>query len=334
MQIAVVYLNDLAHFTKRNIVFTWDLAEYDNVRGGSAWSPNIFYNESEELFYIFFAAEPMDRDTRCIYYVTSDSPYGPFTHNGPLKAIHDSPKEIDGHPFVGYDGKTYMSYSRYDMGGTIWFDEVIIKDGEVTAVPGTLTRVIIPDREWDNDGGHRLCEGGFIWKHNGYYYLIYATVKYERHYGEAVAVSKNPLGPYEKYDYNPILTHNFTLDGPGDALIIPSSDGEELYMVYHRHNEVGKVSPRQVCVDLIEFVPDPDGGPDILTVRGPSSTPQKLPSNKYRLDVNRDGVVSLADALTVLVQINSGEDYCGYYDVDANGSIGVGDYIAILKNLL
>ena len=329
---------DLVHFTKRNIVFKWDPAVYDNVNGGSAWSPNIFYNESEELFYLFFAAEPHEGDTRHIYYVTSDSPYGPFTHDGPLKHVHEnienSPKEIDGHPFVGYDGKTYMSYSRYDMGGTIWLDEVVFKDGEVESVPGTQTRVIIPDREWDNDGGHRLCEGGFVWKHNGYYYLIYATVKYERHYGEAVAVSKNPLGPYEKFDCNPILTYNFTLDGPGDALMINSPDGEETYMVYHRHNEVGTVSPRQVCVDLVEFVTDPDGGVDILTVRGPSSTPQKLPSNKYRYDVNRDGAVSLVDALTVLRQVTDSGDYSGYYDVDANGSIGVGDLIAVLRKML
>lgn len=327
---------DLAHFTKRNIVFTWDPAVYDNVRGGTCWSPNIFYSETDKLFYIFFAAEPHEGDTRLIYYVTSDSPYGPFTHNGPLKAIHDGPKEIDGHPFVGYDGKTYMSYSRYDMGGTIWLDEIIIKDGEVTAVPNTLTRVIIPDREWDNDGGHRLCEGGFVWKHDGLYYLIYATVKYERHYGEAVAVSENPLGPYVKYDYNPILTHNFTLDGPGDALMIHSPDGEEVYMVYHRHNQVGTVSPRQVCVDLVEFVENPDDkdGADILTVRGPSSTPQQLPSNKYRFDVNRDNAVTLVDALLVLNQVVDGGDYSGYYDVDANGSIGLGDVLSVLKKLV
>ena len=325
---------DLVHFTPRNIIFTWDHITYNNVNGKTAWSPNVFYNESDGLFYLFFAAEQLGADTgRRVYYASSDSPYGPFTHDGPLVAINDV-NEIDGHPFVGYDGKTYMSFSRYDEGGTIWFEEVTIKDGVVTAKPETATRVIYSDREWDNDGALRLCEGGFVWKHDGYYYLIYATGSYSRHYGEAVAVSKNPLGPYEKYEYNPILRYNYEVDGTGDALIIPSPDGEELYMVYHRHTVPDNGgTPRDVCVDLIEFVEDPDGGPDILTVRGPSNTPQKLPSNKYRYDVNRDGKVTLADAMKVLQNVRAATDYSGYYDVDANGSIGLSDVMAIFEKI-
>ncbi|MBQ5390212.1 MAG: family 43 glycosylhydrolase [Clostridia bacterium] len=324
---------DLVHFTPRNIMFKWDHKQYTNVNGKTAWSPNVFYNASDGLFYLFFAATPSgDEDIgRRVYYATSDSPLGPFTHDGPLVAINPDVTEIDGHPFIGYDGKTYMSFSRYDYGGTIWFEEVIMKDGVVTALPETQTRVIIPDREWDNDGAMRLCEGGFVWKHDGYYYLIYATVSYARHYGEAVAVSKNPLGPYVKYDYNPFLMHNFTVDGPGDALIIPSPDGSELYLVYHRHNQVGKVHLRQTCVDLIEFVEDPDGGPDLLTVRGPSSTPQHMPSHRYRYDVNRDGTTSLLDALTVLKHVQSKNGYTGAYDADANGSVGAHDAACILE---
>ncbi|MBQ1212937.1 MAG: family 43 glycosylhydrolase [Clostridia bacterium] len=324
---------DLVHFTKRNNVFTWDPVTYSNVNGNTAWSPNVFYNESDGLFYLFFAAEQIGADTsRRVYYASSDSPYGPFKHDGPLVPINPNVTEIDGHPFVGYDGKTYMSFSRYDMGGTIWLEEVIIKDGVVTAKPETATRVVIPDREWDNDGAMRLVEGGFVWKHNGYYYIIYATGSYSRHYGEAVAVSKNPLGPYEKIEYNPILNWNYAVDGPGDALIIPSPDGEELYLVYHRHYEVGNMGLRQTCVDLIEFVPDPDGGPDILVVRGPSTTPQKLPSNKYRYDVNRDGKVTVEDALLVQEKVN-GDVYSGYYDVDANGSLSICDVAAILEKI-
>lgn len=325
---------DLVHFTKRNCIFTWDPLVYSNVNGNTAWSPNVFYNESDGLFYLFFAAKKVGSDdTRRVYYASSDSPYGPFTHDGPLVAINpDVSEEIDGHPFVGYDGKTYMSFSRYDAGGTIWFEEVVMKDGVVTAKPGTATRVVIPDREWDNDGAMRLVEGGFVWKHNGYYYLIYATGSYSRHYGEAVAVSKNPLGPYEKCDVNPLLNWNFEVDGPGDALMIQSPDGEEVYMVYHRHEEVGAIGKREVCIDLVEFVPDPDGGPDILTVRGPSNTPQPMPSNKYRYDVNRDGVVDIEDAKLVQEKIN-GTEYSGYYDVDANGSLGMGDVAAILEKI-
>lgn len=326
---------DLVHFTQHNYVFHWDPIVYNNVNGKTAWSPNVFYNESDGLFYLFFAAEQLGEDTgRRVYYASSDSPYGPFVHDGPLVPINPDVTEIDGHPFVGYDGKTYMSFSRYDLGGTIWFEEVIIKDGVVTAKPETATRVVISDKPWDNDGALRLVEGGFVWKHGGYYYLIYATGSYSRHYGEAVAVSKNPLGPYEKFETNPILNWNYLVDGPGDALMIPSPDGEELYMIYHRHTVPdNKGIPRDTCIDLVEFVKDPNGGPDILVVRGPSTTPQKMPSNKYRYDVNRDGTVTLADALVVLRNVRANAEYSGYYDVDANGSLGMTDVMAILEKV-
>ena len=324
---------DLVHFTPRNIVFKWDHEQYANVNGKSAWSPNVFYYDG--LFYLFFAANPAGNDSvRHVYYATSDSPYGPFKHDGPLVAINPDVNEIDGHPFLDDDGRIYMSFSRYDQGGTIWLEEVKMKNGVVTALPETATRVIISDREWDNDGATRLCEGGFVFKHDGLYYMIYATVSYARHYSEAFAVAEHPLGPYKKYDYNPFLIHNYMLDGPGDALVIPSPDKTELYLVYHRHFAVGTVHPRQTCVDLIKFVPDPDGGPDILTVRGPSSTPQPLPSNRGRYDINRDGQVTLADALKALRVWVSGGTYSGIYDTDANGSVGLHDVVCILKNLL
>ena len=31
------------------------------------------------------------------------------------------------------------------------------------------------------------------------------------------------------------------------------------------------------CLDRMKFVPDPEGGPDILTVWGPTVTPQPIP---------------------------------------------------------
>nr|MBQ5810899.1 family 43 glycosylhydrolase [Clostridia bacterium] len=322
---------DLVHFTERNIVFTWD-DKYIAAQAGSSWSPNVSYYDGK--FYLFFAAKRAGVDQRSVFYATADSPYGPFTFDGPLEAVNPNRhNEIDGHPFYDEDGKIYMSFSRYDCGGTIWLEEVEMAHGRVIQKPETDTRVIIPDREWDNDGGTGLCEGGYIWKHEGYYYLIYATVKYDRHYGEAYAVSENPLGPYVKYDFNPIVTHNYMLDGPGDALIVPSPDGKELYMVYHRHNAVGKVHLRQTCIDLIEFVDDPDNpdGPDILTVRGPSSTPQKMPSNIYRYDVDRDGYTTIKDVQIVLEKYLGRAQYSGYYDVDASGTVNLYDAIILLK---
>ena len=268
---------DLVSFIERGVVFTWD-DKYTAAQGGTSFSPNVSYNEHDGLFYLFFAAARSGSNNRSVFYATSTSPLGPFTHAGTLEPVNDPARvfhEIDGHPFYDDDGRIYMSFSRSEHdGGGVHLVEVEMKDGKVTPKPETDTCVLVPDREWDNDGVWTLCEGGFIWKHEGYYYMVYATASYLRHYGEAYAVAENPLGPYVKYEYNPILAYNSPLDGPGDALIIPSPDQKELYMIYHRHLNLSQVDQRQTCVDRIAFVDNPDGGPDILTVCGPTSTPQ------------------------------------------------------------
>ena len=326
---------DLVSFTERNVVFTWD-DKYTAAQGGTSFSPNVSYNEHDGLFYLFFAAVRADSNNRSVFYATSKSPLGPFTHEGTLEPVNDPSRvfhEIDGHPFYDDDGRIYMSFSRSEHdGGGVHVVEVEMKDGKVTAKPETDTCVLVPDREWDSDGIWTLCEGGFIWKHEGYYYMIYATASYSRHYGEAYAVAENPLGPYTKYEYGQVLNYNYELDGPGDALIIPSPDGKELYMIYHRHFSLDKVDQRQTCVDRIAFVDNPDGGPDILTVYGPTSTHQPLPSNVYRYDVDRDGQVGLKDVFTVVSKITTKvAEYSGYYDVDANGRINLQDAMQVVR---
>ena len=357
---------DLVHFTARNVVFEWK-DEYDKsaVRN-SSWSPNVSYNEQDGLFYLFFASKRQGEDEadniRSVFYATATSPYGPFEYreNGeiaPLKAVnpfeqpsldpltgnrtgaYQKSNEIDGHPFYDDDGKIYMSFSRYDWGGTIWIEEVTMKNGVVTPVEknGEIVqeRAIVPTLEWESDGATNLCEGGFIFKYEDLYYMIYATTSYARHYGQTYAWATSPLGPWTKSENGKFLTHNFTLDGPGDALIVPSPDGEELYLVYHRHFSTEKVHQRQTCVDKLVFVDDPTNpnGPKIITTAGPSSTPQKLPSNIYRYDVDRTNGVTLGDALLVLKNRNSTvEEYCGKYDANADGKVSLLDAVAVLAN--
>ncbi|MBQ9429454.1 MAG: family 43 glycosylhydrolase [Clostridia bacterium] len=269
---------DLVHFLRRGYVFHWDDA-YVNVEKDSPWSPNVFYNASEKLFYLTFAAIPAGKkhQNRSIFYATSKSPLGPFTSDGPLGCVHEGVREIDGHLYAPGDGKTYISLSRYDCKGNICLEEVELKDGRILAKPETCTRVIIPDAPYDNDGINSLCEGGALYMHGGYYYLLYAGPYFSRHYSESYAVSAHPFGPYVRAKNNPLLQYNAFLDGPGDALLIPSPDGGETFIVYHRHGKIGQCDPRNTCVDRVAFVKDPEGGPDLLVVDGPSTTPKKLP---------------------------------------------------------
>ena len=66
-------------------------------------------------------------------------------------------------------------------------------------------------------------------------------------------------------------------DGTGDGIVIYNADRSEVYLGYHRHVSPTDVEPRMTCLDRMKFVPDPEGGPDILTVWGPTVTPQPIP---------------------------------------------------------
>ena len=227
-----------------------------------------------------------------------------------------------------------MTFVRFGSGNHIWIEQVNIENGVVTPVDGTLTDVISPEFEYEIDGYGAIAEGGVIYKHDGYYYMIYASGHYQGEYGESYAVSKNILGPYTKYEYNEILSSTTIANGVGDGILIASPDGSELYMVYHRHYSADAVEPRYTCIDKVKFVNDPSGGPDILTVCGPTSTPQKLPSNIYRYDVDRDGTTTLLDALKTFRHLASSADYSGRYDVNANGSEDAEDILLVLKDML
>ncbi|MBQ4599798.1 MAG: family 43 glycosylhydrolase [Clostridia bacterium] len=207
---------------------------------------------------------------------SSRSITGPYTNASkqPLAAGSDI---IGGQPFVDEDGTVYLIYTRTTGGNQTYGAKVILKDGTATLDRSTETVLLTVTEEWEYA---RACvlECGFIVKHGGLYYLLYAGGNYNSTYGVGYAVSENPLGPYTKYDCNPILTSNDQSFGVGAASVFPSADGSEHYIVYLRNYSYAAVRPLQTCMDRIQFVKDPRGGPDILEIAGPSVNPQPVPS--------------------------------------------------------
>jgi len=246
-------------------------------------SPNVFHYNGK--FYLVFAAKHPDVGNHTLWCAVSDTPDGMFKHaTGKPVPIHNDKlvAEIGGHPYVDPDtGKLYLSLVRFGGGNHIWLEEYNIVNDQLVPVKDTLTWCISPTETYEIDEFGKISEGGVILKHNGYYYMIYASGHYKGHYGEAYAVAKDILGPYTKYVNNDILTYTAHMDGCGDAIFTTSPDGKELFFVYHIHSVVGNQgSSRMTCIDRVKFVPDPNGGPDILTVYGPTNTPQPRPSTQ------------------------------------------------------
>lgn len=316
---------DLVHWTARRTVF-WHT---NDAETRSYMSPNVFYHDG--VFYLFYAALNKNGENR-VWYATATSPYGPFLPQAAQKPLHDI-AEIGGHPYRDDDGRLYMSFVRFGGGNHVWLEEVTMQDGVVTPVAGTATLAVSPTEAYENDGYGSIAEGGVLYKHNGLYYMIYASGHYKGHYGESYAVAEQILGPYTKYAYNEILPHNAAVDGVGDGIFVPSPDGKELFMVYHSHAEPGKVEPRQTCIDRVKFVPDENGGPDILTVYGPTTTAQPVPSDTARGDLDGDGKMTLHDVLLLCLSLGNGKPYSGIADIDKNGTNNIQDALKLLAQI-
>ncbi|MEO0417211.1 MAG: family 43 glycosylhydrolase, partial [Verrucomicrobiota bacterium] len=200
--------------------------------------------------------------------------------SGPFKQIGDQPMDpdsirIDAHIFEDDDGRNYFYYVTFDKGNQIWGGE--LNDDMVTVKPGSLKLMVKPDQPWEQKKG-RVCEGAEILKHEGTYYLTYSGSHFESpYYAVGYATSNSPLGPWKKYQHNPVMKSTSYAHGTAHHCFTHSPDGEEIFIVYHRHFNLSQTEPRRMAIDRVQFVDQADG-PDILEIHGPTGSPQLLPS--------------------------------------------------------
>lgn len=238
------------------------------------WAPEVYFLNNK--FYMFFSAE----EENCV--AVSTSPLGPFVQaSEDQKPFHTSVKEIDTHLFIDDDGKKYLYFVRFTNGNEIWVAE--LNDDMKSIKENTLTRCIgatLGLQNWekstlDPEPGAKVNEGPFILKHKGWYYLTYSANHYQNpNYGVGYAVATSPLGPWTKFERNPILIGNNKIRGTGHHSFLTLDDGTK-YIIYHSHKSPTVVQPRKLGIDLYEFVPAANG-PDTLRVNGPTTVPQIL----------------------------------------------------------
>ena len=235
-----------------------------------------------DYYYMFYLSDDANEksSTSC---ASSKSPTGPFTND--MKPLTTIPDMIGGQPFVDDDGTVYLIYTRTTGGNQTYGAKVILKDGKAELDLSTEKFLLGVTEPWEAARAS-VVECGLIVKHDGLYYLIYAGGNYNSSYGVGYATSKNPLGPYTKYENNPIFIGTTQSYGVGAASVFPSADGIEYFIIHLRHFSYSSVRPLQTAMDRFRFVKDPRGGADIIEICGPTVTPQKIPSAKKVLSAD------------------------------------------------
>ncbi|QJR79959.1 family 43 glycosylhydrolase [Alteromonas pelagimontana] len=231
------------------------------------WAPDIV--EHDGTFYMYYAVDER------IAVATASSPMGPFKQQKQAPMTPDSIK-IDAHVFIDDDGEKYFYYVGFDNGNHIWGAK--LNDDMKTVDTSTITHLIAPEAPWETHMAN-VAEGPVVLKHKDWYYMTYSGSHFESpYYSVGYAVAKHPLGPWKKYEFNPVMQSTPFAHGTAHHSLTVSPDGEEMFIVYHQHYSLNQTEPRKIAIDRIRFVPQKNG-PDRLEVWGPTVTPQPMPSS-------------------------------------------------------
>jgi beta-xylosidase len=264
----VWWSQDLVHWRKHGLALqrteeSWGRHHY--------WAPEVI--EHEGAFYMVYSARG-ETETLRVCLARSDSPLGPFEDIA-APWVDIGRANIDGHIFTDDDGSAYLYYT---------IDVSESPQGEIHVVPlgpdlvsfaGEAVLCIAPSQPWE---GPRWNEAPFVFRHEDTYILMYSGQGfYSASYAVGFATADSPLGPWTKYEGNPILQQAEGISGPGHNSVVESPDGSELFIVYHKHQSPAGGGARQLAIDRLEIIEEENGRVRV-GVEGPSLTPRAFPS--------------------------------------------------------
>jgi beta-xylosidase len=219
-------------------------------QGGFYWAPDVTMGPGGKYHLLY--------NIPCQTYIgTGDTPFGPWKNS--LGEDHVLIPDrvvpgvitLDSQIFTDDDGKNYVVFGTwgiYPGGGC----GIGLLNPDMKSVDKYAK---IPNTEATD-----FFEGPFLFKKDGIYYFTYSSAScHDATYKVQYAISRtSPLGPYEFGKNNPILqtSADSTVHGPGHHSVI--RNGNDYYMVYHRHNNPHseRGMHRQVCADKMVFGPD------------------------------------------------------------------------------
>ena len=203
---------------------------------------------------------------------TADTPQGPFRQE--VKQPIWDEKSIDTSLFIDDDGTPYLYFVRFTDGNVIWVAEM---NDDLTGIKQeTLTECIKVGEPWElsQDKPAKVAEGPSVLKKEGIYYLIYSANHFEsKNYGVGYATSDSPMGPWKKYEENPILQRADGLMGTGHGAPFRCKDGSWKY-IFHAHWDSTKVQPRTSYIKDFAI-----SDQRTVSIGGPLIRPQVLTDN-------------------------------------------------------
>ena len=201
------------------------------------WAPELAYDEEQDIVYLYYTARDKSTGRLAVAVASAPSPEGPYTDHGPL--VSQEFGSIDAYEVKDDDGKIYVLWKEdgnsKGQPTPMWAQEI---NPERTELVGDMHELFTNDAEWEG----QLVEGISVFRHNDYYYATYsagACCEITCNYKTGVARAKQLLGPWEKYDQNPVLVDNDHWKCAGHGTVV--AHGDDFYYLYHAYNQAGSV---------------------------------------------------------------------------------------------
>ena len=250
------------------------------------WAPEVIYDNGK--FYLYYSAG--NEILMEIRVAVSDRPDGGFVDAGVRLTKEEF--AIDAHVFIDDDRSRYLFYAtdflEYSHIGTGTVVDRMIDWKTLAGKPRPVSRAKYEWQVYDparkEKGGVRwhTVEGPAVLKHKGKYFEMFSGGNWQNmSYGVSFAVtdSMNFTDEWVQFsDGEKILPIVRTIPekviGPGHNSIVRGPNNRELYCVYHRWTQAGRV----LAIDRMDFAGDR------IFVAGPSTTVQPIPFRPVKIE--------------------------------------------------
>jgi len=252
------------------------------------WAPEVNYDNGR--FYLYYSAG--NEILMEIRVAVADRPEGPFVDAG-VRLTHEE-FAIDAHVFIDNNGTRYLFYAtdflEYAQIGTGTVVDRMLDWKTLAGDPQPVTRAKYDWQVYDparkEKGGVRwyTVEGPTVLKRKGKYFEMFSGGNWQnKTYGVSFAVTDDIRRNEEWTQFSdgekilPILrTIPDKVVGPGHNSVVRGPNNRELYCIYHRWTEAGRV----LSIDRMGFAGDR------IFVAGPTTTMQVAPFRPNKPESN------------------------------------------------
>ena len=231
---------------------------------GSYWAPEIAQHRGK--IFVYYTARKKNGPL-CVAVATAAKPAGPYTDHGPM--VCQEAGSIDAVPVSDENGVRWLVWKEDGNSRrqpTPLWAQRLSDDG--TKLLGERHELLRNEARWEG----QLVEGPFILRRNGWFYMFYSGAGCcgrNCNYALGVARSRKLLGPWQKYESNPILALNESWKCPGHGSIVETRDGRT-FLLYHAYDPRESIYVgRQGLLDEVTW--GADGWPSINGGKGPSA---------------------------------------------------------------